>query len=243
MPAYNEERRIEPSLTRIVRFLSPRAATAEVIVVENGSTDRTAAVVERFAAAHPIVRMLRTGKGKGRAVQAGILGAQGRILLLCDADLSMAIEEADRLIAPCERHYNLTIGSREGAAARRIGEPPYRHMMGRGFNWLARLLTVRGIQDTQCGFKAFQRDAARIVFADLTIGGWAFDVEALFLAQRHGFSILEVPITWRFDADSRVQPIADTCRMVRDVLRIRGNAWIGRYSAPRTAASHEATPC
>jgi glycosyltransferase involved in cell wall biosynthesis len=229
IPAYNEEFRLERTLIRLCAFIEQRNEPAEILVVENGSSDGTSALVERFAATHDGIRLLHSERGKGRAVRTGVLAAQGRTILLCDADLSMPLEEADRLIAPARRDGVIVIGSREGVMARRVNEPLHRHLMGRMFNWVVRMLAVPGIRDSQCGFKAFSREVGCTVLGPQTITGWAFDVEMLFLARRRGLGILEVPITWYFDADSRVDAIRDGWRMLRDVIRVRLNAWRGRY--------------
>lgn len=231
IPAHNEERRLGPTLERLTSWAGGRTPPAEILVVESGSTDATTAVAERYAAQHPCVRVIHAPLGKGRAVAAGVAAASGDVLYMCDADLSTPIEEADRLLQPviagdCE----IAIGSREGKSARRIGEPEYRHRMGRAFNWVVQLLAVGGIQDTQCGFKCFQAASARPIFAQLAIGGFAFDVELLFLARRNGLRIREIPVTWTFDPDTRVRAGRDAILMLADVLRIRLNSLVGRYA-------------
>ena len=162
-----------------------------------------------------------------------MLAGRGRYLFICDSDLSMPIEEVSKFLPPVLTDYDVAIASREGPGARRYGEPAYRHLMGRIFNFIVRVLAIPGFQDTQCCFKSFRRNVARDVFPSLTMTGWAFDVEALFIALRRGYKIVAVPINWYFDADSRVDPIPDTYRMVRDVLRIRLNGWRGVYDRGR----------
>jgi dolichyl-phosphate beta-glucosyltransferase len=229
VPAYNEESRLPKSLDQIVQFIQQQTAAMEVLVVENGSVDRTTEVAERYAAQYPFIHVLHSQKGKGAAVKAGMLAGRGRYLFICDSDLSMPIEEVSKFLPPVLTDYDVAIASREGPGARRYGEPAYRHLMGRIFNFIVRVLAIPGFQDTQCGFKSFRRNVARDVFPSLTMTGWAFDVEALFIALRRGYKIVAVPINWYFDADSRVDPIPDTYRMVRDVLRIRLNGWRGVY--------------
>jgi dolichyl-phosphate beta-glucosyltransferase len=168
-------------------------------------------------------------RGKGAAVRVGMLAAKGRLRFLCDADLSMPIEEIAKFTARVPVHADLAIGCREGLGARRIDEPQRRHSMGRVFNWLVRRLLLPRIQDTQCGFKLFTADAATAVFQHVTVDGWAFDVEALVVADRLGYRIEAVPITWQYASDSRVSPLCDAVRMTRDVLRIRVRAWRGTY--------------
>lgn len=229
IPAYNEERRLPPSLDKIVAFIQQQPEPMDVIIVENGSQDRTTEIAEAYAARYPFIRVMHSEKGKGAAVRAGMLAGRGRYLFMCDSDLSMPIAEVRKFLPPQLSDYDVAIASREGPGAHRYGEPWYRHLMGRVFNLIIRVLAIPGFQDTQCGFKSFRREVARDVFASLTMTGWAFDVEALFIALRRGYKVVAVPINWYFDADSRVRPFHDTYRMVRDVLRIRLNGRRGLY--------------
>lgn len=232
VPAHNEERRLAPTLERLAAWAGARTPPADILVVESGSTDATTAVAERFAARHACIAVIHAPLGKGRAVGAGVAAASGEVLYMCDADLSTPIEDADRLLQPVIRgECDIAIGSRQGTSARRIGEPAYRHVMGRVFNWTVRLMAVRGLRDTQCGFKCFRAAIARPIFERLTIAGFAFDVEVLFLARRSGARICEIPVTWTFDADTRVRPGRDAFLMLADVLRIRLNSLLGRYPA------------
>jgi len=232
IPAYNEERRLPPSLDKIVAFIQQQPEPMDVIIVENGSQDRTTEIAEAYAARYPFIRVMHSPKGKGAAVKAGMLAGRGRYLFICDSDLSMPIEEVRKFLPPVLSDYDVAIASREGPGAHRYGEPWYRHLMGRVFNFIVRVLAIPGFQDTQCGFKSFRREVARDIFAAQTMTGFAFDVEALFIALRRGYKVVAVPINWYFDPDSRVRPIHDTYRMVRDVLRIRLNGWRGLYDAP-----------
>lgn len=229
IPAYNEERRLPPSLDQIAAFVQAQPEPMDVIIVENGSQDRTTEIAEAYAARYPFIRVMHSPKGKGAAVKAGMLAGRGRYLFICDSDLSMPIAEVRKFLPPILSDYDVAIASREGPGAHRYGEPGYRHLMGRVFNLIVRILAIPGFQDTQCGFKSFRRNVARDVFASLTMTGWAFDVEALFIALRRGYKVVAVPINWYFDADSRVRPLHDTYRMVRDVLRIRLNGRRGVY--------------
>ena len=232
IPAYNEERRLPKSLEQIVTFVQQQPEPMEVIVVENGSRDRTTEIADSYAARYPFVRVMHSEKGKGVAVKAGMMAGRGQYLFICDSDLSMPIAEVRKFLPPILPDYDVAIASREGQGAHRYGEPPYRHLMGRIFNFIVRVLAIPGFQDTQCGFKSFRRQVAGEVFAAQTMTGWAFDVEALFIALRRGYRVIAVPINWYFDGDSRIDPIPDTYRMVRDVLRIRLNAWRGAYEKP-----------
>jgi dolichyl-phosphate beta-glucosyltransferase len=233
IPAYNEAARLPKSLCKIVEYVQGQGACMEVLIVENGSHDRTTEIAEDFAARYPFIRVLHSEKGKGSAVRAGMMAGRGRYLFMCDSDLSMPITELDKFLPPLRDHYDVAIGSREGALAHRYNEPPYRHLMGRVFNLIVRVIAIPRFQDTQCGFKSFRREIAREVFADLTMSGWSFDVEALFIAIHRGYKVIDVPIDWYFDGESRINPIPDTVRMVRDVIRIRLNGWRGVYKRSR----------
>lgn len=230
VPAYNEEQRLPDSLRRIVGYLGKQEYTSEVIVVDDGSENGTAQVVEEMIVELPILFPLRTEhRGKGHAVKTGMLAGRGEYLFICDADLSMPIEELYKFLPPALAGYDVAIASREVAGARRYDEPSYRHFMGRVFNWIVRLFAVRGFQDTQCGFKCFKREAAREVFTYQTMDGWGFDVEILFIAQKRGYKIVEVPIDWYYSANSRIHPLRDSIGMFTEVMKIRLNDWRGRY--------------
>lgn len=241
IPAYNEERRLPQTLQSVVDYLARQSYASEVIVVDDGSRDMTGQVVESFRAAHSIVTLIRNDhRGKGYAVRTGMLAAQGRIVLFSDADLSTPIEEIAELLPWFERGFGIVIGSREGSGAKRIKEPFYRHIMGRVFNFVVRLLTVRGIDDTQCGFKAFRDDVARDVFSRMKLYGenaqavtgsmvTGFDVEVLFIGQKSGYKIKEVPVEWRYGNETKVNPLKDSWRNFRDVVMVRWNDLRGRY--------------
>jgi dolichyl-phosphate beta-glucosyltransferase len=213
-----------------VAFVLAQPESMEVLIVENGSRDRTTEIAEGYAAQHDFIKVMHSEKGKGAAVRTGMMAGRGRYLFICDSDLSMPIAEVRKFLPPVRADYDVAIASREGPGAHRYGEPAYRHLMGRVFNLIVRVLAIPGFQDTQCGFKSFRREVAREVFAALTMTGWAFDVEALFVALRLGYRVVAVPIDWYFDADSRVDPLRDTWRMLRDVFRIRLNGWRGVYN-------------
>jgi dolichyl-phosphate beta-glucosyltransferase len=230
VPAHNEEQRLPGSLEKIVAFLEEQDYEAEVIVVDNGSQDKTADMVVEFMARYPFVSLIRDERrGKGLAVKLGMMAARGEYLFICDADLSMPIEEVAKFLPPILEEYDVAIASREVEGARRYGEPAYRHLMGRVFNFLVRLLAVPGFQDTQCGFKCFRRTVARDIFPYQTMEGWGFDVEVLFIARKRGYRIVEVPINWYYMAESRVRPIEDTLSMLAELLKVRLNDWRGMY--------------
>jgi dolichyl-phosphate beta-glucosyltransferase len=239
IPAHNEERRLPPTLTAVNAYLDKQPYASEVIVVENGSQDLTAVVVEAFAADHPRIKLIReSGRGKGLAVRHGMLAATGEYRFICDADLSMPIEEVAKFLPPALSDYQVAIGSREAPGARRYNEPPYRHIQGRVFSNLVKLFALPGFEDTQCGFKMFRAGAAADIFQVQQFNGMSFDVEALYIARKRGYKIVEVPIDWYYRAESRVQPLLDPLRMLRDILVIRRNWRAGLYQ-PR--APH-ATP-
>jgi len=230
IPAYNEAKRLPASLQEIIAFANQQPFAIEVIVVDDGSADRTADLAEEFHAHYPYIRVIRNPhRGKGYAVKSGMLSAQGQYLFLCDADLSMSIDQVVAFFPPHEQGYDIVIGSREVQGAQRYDEPTYRHIMGRIFNLIVRLFAVRGFQDTQCGFKSFKRDVARRIFALQTMDGFGFDVEILFIAQRKGYRILELPVCWRHVSNSRISPLQDTFKMFRDVIQVRWNDWRGLY--------------
>lgn len=230
IPAYNEAERLPASIEQIQTFLSAQPFSAEIIVVENGSTDGTYELVEALQKKIGNLKVMHESTpGKGWAVRQGMLAARGEYRFICDADLSMPIEEVTRFLPPILPDAPIAIASREAPGAVRYNEPEYRHLIGRAFNSLVRLLLLPGLQDTQCGFKCFRADAADAVFPLVTIRGWTFDVEALFIARRLGFSISEVPIPWRYHAHSRVKVLRDSLQMGMDLLRIRLNALKGIY--------------
>jgi dolichyl-phosphate beta-glucosyltransferase len=230
IPAYNEEHRLPESLQQVARFVEAQSYASEVIVVNNNSSDATLPIAEAFAAKHAYMRVLNEPRqGKGAAVKTGMLAGQGDYLFICDADFSMPVEEISKFLPPAADHYDVAIASREAPGARRIGEPEYRHLMGRVFNLIVRLLAIPGIQDTQCGFKVFRREVARAVFPLQTIDGWGFDVEVLFIALRHGYRLIEVPINWYYKPQTKISPLRDSINMLIEVLRVRRNGWRGRY--------------
>ncbi len=230
VPAYNEERRIGPTLAKLVGYLSTCPFRWEVLVVDNGSDDATAAVVESWAAEVPQVRLdsLPTA-GKGLAVRHGMLHTTGKLRFMCDADMSMPVEQLGAFLDRMDEGYDIVIGSRQAEGARRFGEPPIRHIMGRIFNRVVRLVAVGGYQDTQCGFKMFRGEIADEIFPKQRATGFGFDVEALFIAGQLGASILEMPIDWRHEPSSKISPVADSVRMVADAVLTRWRGLTGAY--------------
>jgi glycosyltransferase involved in cell wall biosynthesis len=238
IPAYNEEGRLPATLMSVMGYLARQRYVSEVLVVDDGSSDGTAATAE----GHPGVRVLRRDhRGKGFAVRAGALAARGAYVLLCDADLAVPIAEWEKMYTHMVAGYDLVIGSREGLGATRQGEPWYRHVMGRVFNLIIRSVAIKGINDTQCGFKALSRAAAQDLFRRVQVYGddapilrgaavTAYDVELLFLARRCGYRIAEVPVLWHYGTETKVNPVRDSLRNLRDVLTVRLNDLRGRYN-------------
>jgi glycosyltransferase involved in cell wall biosynthesis len=230
IPAYNEENRLPRALEQVFTFLGTQPYSFEVLVIENGSTDRTLEIANAFAASRPnLIVIHEEQKGKGIAVKRGVLAAQGEYRFICDTDLSMPIEEILKFFPPQLEHFDVAIGSREALGSIRYDEPSYRHWGGRVVNLLIRMLILPGFQDTQCGFKCFRAETTLPLFEQQTLKGWSFDIELLYLARRKKLQIREVPINWYFDADSKVSAVRDALQMITDIFRIHLNALLGRY--------------
>ena len=222
VPAYNEAGRLEPGLRRAVEYLAGRGCPYELLVVDDGSRDATAAVAGAFAASGVRVIRHERNRGKGAAVRTGVLASRGERVLISDADFSTPIEEVEKLEARLDDATPLVLGSR-GLATSQVQQhqPFYRELMGRTFNLVIRLAGVRGIRDTQCGFKLAAGDAGRSLFAAMTLDGFAWDVEMIWLARRRGYGVAEVGVVWVNSPDSRVDPIRSSLSMLRDVLLMR----------------------
>lgn len=235
IPAYNEEARIGRALSSVSGCIRKRGWDAEVLVVDDGSTDNTAALVQAWAGEHPEVRLIRNGenRGKGYSVRHGMLRAAGGIVMFTDADLSSPIEEAERLFAAIDAGADVAIGSRWLIGKRIVHKQPlYRRFFGRCFNALTRTIMRLPFADTQCGFKAFRREAAQLVFGLQRIERWGFDPEILFIGIMRGLRITEVPVTWGHDERSRISYLRDGMQMLIELVYVRWNAVTGRYRQP-----------
>jgi dolichyl-phosphate beta-glucosyltransferase len=233
IPAYNEERRLPKTLDSIIAYLNARALRAEVIVVDDGSSDGTTELVRKYQEKHPAVRLVLNGgnRGKGFSVRHGMLEARGTIALFTDADLSTPIEEADKLLAAIrDQGYDGAIGSRAvDRSLIAVHQSAIREQAGIFFNRLVRWIVGIEFSDTQCGFKAFRTGPARIIFEQQRIERFGFDPEILFLAKRHGLRVAEIPVRWSHDAGTKVNVAADGMQMFLDLIVIRENALRGRY--------------
>jgi glycosyltransferase involved in cell wall biosynthesis len=235
IPAYNEERRLARGLAKIRDYLASRrlaAGQVEIIVVDDGSKDRTAAIAEEWSRELPSLRLVPNGEnhGKGYSVRHGMQEARGRVALFTDADLSAPIEEADKLLAALDAGNDVAIGSRAVNRALIFGhQSRLRELAGMIFNGFVRLFTGLSFQDTQCGFKAFVREPAQIIFTQQRIEGFGFDPEILFLAKRHGLRAVEIPVRWAHDPATKVHVVRDSLLMFLDLAYIRWNWLLGRY--------------
>lgn len=239
VPAYNEEHRLPKTLDRIVAYAQSRPYRAEIIVVDDGSSDATATLVTAYAQKHAELRLVSNGtnRGKGFSVRHGMLEARGEIALFTDADLSTPIEEADKILpALRERGFDAVIGSRAlDRSLIEVHQSVLREQAGIFFNRMVRWIMGIRFSDTQCGFKAFRRERCRIIFEQQRIERFGFDPEILFLAKRHELRVAEVPVRWSHDAGTKVNVASDGMRMFLELLLIRWNAVAGRY--PRSQKS------
>jgi len=232
IPAYNECARIEGALERVMRCIEDRGWDAEVIVIDDGSNDSTVDVVQHWMALYERLHLVKNdgNRGKGYSVRNGLLQAAGDIVMFTDADLSAPIEEAERLFAALDAGADVAIGSRWlDKQKQTVHQPLYRRFFGRCFNKVTRLVIGLPFQDTQCGFKAFKREAAQTIFRLQTIERWGFDPEILFIARKLKYRIVEVPVTWGHDERSRMSYLKDGMKMLEEMAQIRTNSLRGRY--------------
>lgn len=233
LPAFNESARIAATLEKILAYVAQRDWNVEIIVVNDGSTDSTAAIVREYAAKHPQLELLENpgNRGKGYSVRNGILHARGEMVLFSDADLSSPIPEAGKLFAVIAQGADVAIGSRWLKTELQVQRQPfYRQFFGRVFNLVLRLVLGLNFKDTQCGFKAFSRRSAQAIFRLQTIERWGFDPELLFLARKLGFRVEEVPVLWSHREGTRLNPWRDGMNMFGEALRIRWNSMNGKYA-------------
>jgi glycosyltransferase involved in cell wall biosynthesis len=231
VPSYNEELRLPASLGKISAYIQDKRPNTELIVVDDGSTDRTTAVAESWRGRIPQLRVVSNGvnRGKGFSVRHGSLEAHGDVVLFTDADLSSPIEEGEKLLAALGSH-DVAIGSRAvDRSLIEVHESPFREFAGIIFNRIVRIILRLPFVDTQCGFKAFRRERCHIIFEQQTIERFGFDPELLYLARHHGLSIAEVPVRWAHSPATKVNMLRDSVQMFLDVLVIRWNAQRGRY--------------
>jgi glycosyltransferase involved in cell wall biosynthesis len=233
IPAFNESGRIPATLQSVVDCVRANQWSAEVIVVNDGSTDATARIVQDFSLQAPEVRLIENpgNHGKGYSVRSGILQALGDVVMFTDADLSAPMEEAERLFAAIASGADIAIGSRWLESGRQTHRQPfYRQVFGRCFNAVCRMVMQLPFADTQCGFKAFTRAAAQTVFQLQTIERWGFDPEILFIAIKRGFRIVEVPVSWAHDERTRMSYLKDGIQMLKELALVRWNALVGHYN-------------
>ena len=244
IPAYNEGARIENALERVLACVADRRWNAEVLVVDDGSSDNTADIVRRWMHTHPNLHLIFNdgNRGKGFSVRNGLLQAQGQVVMFTDADLSSPIEEAERLFEALDAGADVAIGSRWLDKQRQtIHQPLYRRFFGRCFNAVTRKFIGLPYKDTQCGFKAFKRDAAQVIFRLQTIERWGFDPEILFIARKLKYKIVEVPVTWGHDERSRISYLKDGMKMLEEMYQIRKNSLRGRYDEAIAALKDTST--
>lgn len=233
IPAHNEALRLPSSLEAVRNAIPTFPFDIEVIVVENNSSDGTAEIVREWMKSMPQLRLISLAQpGKGNAIRTGMLAAQGNYRFMADADFSMPVEEILKFLPNTSPVAPVGIASREVAGSKRIGEPFYRHLIGRVYNLLVQLLVLPGLRDTQCGFKCFSAEAAEEIFPLQKLEGWSFDVEVLSIARQSCFEIAEIPITWYYQPGSRMRLLKDSLQMAKDLLTIRRNKKKGCYDAP-----------
>ena len=244
IPAYNESARIELTLDRVMACVAKQGWDAEVLVVDDGSTDATPEIVQAWMERHPGLHLIQNegNRGKGYSVRNGLLQAEGEVVMFTDADLSAPMEEAELLLAAIRDGADVAIGSRWMDKTRQtLHQPLYRKFFGRCFNWVTRVVMGLPFKDTQCGFKAFKRPVAQVIFRLQRIERWGFDPEILFIARKLGYDIREVPVTWGHDERSRMSYLRDGMKMLEEMATIRANSLAGRYDEAIAALKDTST--
>ncbi|MHB8086645.1 MAG: dolichyl-phosphate beta-glucosyltransferase [Anaerolineaceae bacterium] len=222
LPAHNEEQRLPETLQQVVQFIQSQSYAIEIVIVENASKDRTLDIAREFASQHENVLVLHEERpGKGLAVKEGMLAASGEYRFFCDVDFSMPITEIPKFLPPYQQKVDIAIASREAKGAIRYDEPLTRHIIGRVFNMVVWILVLPGINDTQCGFKCFSAAVTEKLFPLQSIHGWTFDVEILAIARQLGYKVVEVPVPWYYQPQSKVNVIKDLLRTLKELIKVR----------------------
>lgn len=233
IPAYNEEKRLPRAIKKITKYLASISFQYEIIIVDDGSTDGTASLADEFTFLYPFLRVihLKKNRGKGCAVRSGVLEAKGKYILFSDADLSTPISEAEKLLVYLKSGYDIAIGSRRLSFSKiEVRQPFLRELMGSVFSIMVQFLVLKGVKDTQCGFKCFTQKSAHRIFREQKLNGFSFDVEVLFLAKKYGFSVKEVPVRWRDSPRTTLKLMRDSIKMFFGLLKVRYNDIRGKYS-------------
>lgn len=230
IPVYNEQERISVSLDTILEYSASSDFHCEILIGDDGSNDNTAKIVNQYVEKYSNIHLFQfPHRGKGAVIKDTIRMANDEYCFICDADLSMPIDQLDRFIVSLGKNDHILYGSRENKISRRIGEPYLRYILGRVFNLIAKLILQIRVKDTQCGFKMFNMSVCRDIFEKQTMNGFVFDVELFYLAKKYKLNIKEIPIDWYYCGDSKVRPTVDSVKMFIDIIRIRLNNFLGRY--------------
>nr|MBU1328418.1 glycosyltransferase family 2 protein [Candidatus Omnitrophota bacterium] len=232
IPAYNEEKRIIPTLKSIVSYFSDKKIPHEIIISDDGSSDNTVKIATDLKTSYPQISVFSLNKnsGKGKAVREGMIRGKGDYILFMDADSSTSIEEFEKFMPLIYRSKDIIMGTRKSKGAQIIEHQPFlREFLGKGFTWFSNIMTGAHVSDFTCGFKCFSKKAVNDIFKKALIDDWSFDAEILFLAKRMGYEIIEVPVVWKNDRATKVRLVRDTLHSLRGLVRIRRQALKGSY--------------